>query len=157
MQQSELIDSLLDSMADLATLHAAAASTAERIWSILAEYDETDFQCMVYGESRHGETSRNHLNVNSRTFTVEWNDLCCHLGPTILFKLVQSLARRPGCYLTYDILMENVWQRRCSNTTIRSAVKRLRQAMRDAGMGELADAIRGKGECYGLFPPDNSR
>ena len=154
MQHSDLFDFMLDSLADLADLHAAAASTAERVWSMLAEYEETDFQSMGYGDSCRVETSQNRLRINSRTYTVEWDDLHCHLGPTIFFKLIKRLACRPGCYLTYDILMENVWQRRRSAATIRSAVKRLRKAMRDAGMVDLANAIKGKGECYGLLFPD---
>ena len=93
--------------------------------------------------------------VNPTTFTVEWNGRRCNLGPSILFKLIYLLARRPDRYLTYDILMENVWERRCSNTTIRSAVKRLRRALRDAGMSELAAAIKGWGECYGVFLDGN--
>ena len=85
------------------------------------------------------------------TFTVEWRDLRCDLGPSILFKLIQRLSRRPGRYFTYDILMEDIWERRCANTTVRSAIKRLRRALCDAGMHELAAAIRGRRECYGLF------
>jgi DNA-binding response OmpR family regulator len=93
--------------------------------------------------------------VNPTTFTVEWHGQRCDLGPSILFKLIQRLARRPDHYFTYDILMEEVWEQRCSNTTIRSAVKRLRRAMRDAGMHELATAIRGRRECYGVFIDKN--
>jgi len=51
--------------------------------------------------------------------------------------------------------MEDVWGQRCSNSTVRSAVKRLRRAMRDAGMSELATAIRGQGESYGVFLDDS--
>ena len=47
--------------------------------------------------------------------------------------------------------MDDVWDRRCADTTVRSAVKRLRRALCDADMSDLADAIRGRGQCYGVF------
>ena len=151
MQQYELSEFLLDTFAELATLHAAAAAIAEQAWSKLAKYDEVDLNGIFSGAFPQGSLSEERLTVNPTTFTIEWHGLHCNLGPTILFKLIQRLARRPGRYFTYDILMEDVWERRCSNSTVRSAVKRLRRAMRDAGMSELATAIRGRGESYGVF------
>jgi DNA-binding response OmpR family regulator len=141
MQQHELLEFVLDTFAELATLHTAAAAAAERAWSVLDKH----------GDQQRGCLPRDGLMVNPATFTVEWHGQRCDLGPTMLFKLIQRLARRPGRYLTYDILMEDVWEQRCSNTTIRSAVKRLRRALCDARMPELAAAIRGRRECYGLF------
>jgi len=151
MQQHELFEFVLDAFAELATLHAAAAAAAERAWSMLAKHDESDLQGVSCSDCHRGYLPHDRLMVNPTTFTVEWHGQRCDLGPSILFKLIQRLARRPGRYFTYDILMEDVWEQRCSNTTVRSAVKRLRRAMRDAGMPELAAAIRGRGECYGLF------
>ncbi len=151
MQQHELFEFLLDAFAELATLHAAAAATVERTWSVLAEHDEVDLQGFSCGDLPGRCLPNDRLIVNPTTFTVEWQGQRCYLGSTILFRLIQRLARRPGRHFTYDILMEDVWQRRCSNTIIRSAVKRLRKAMRDAGMPELASAIRGQGQCYGVF------
>jgi DNA-binding response OmpR family regulator len=151
MQQHELLEFLLDTFSELATLHAAAAATAERAWSVLAKHDEADLKGVSCGDRQRGFLPHDRLMVDPTTFTVEWQGQRCDLGPSILFKLIQRLARRPGRYFTYDILMEDVWEQRCSNTTVRSAVKRLRQALRDAGMPELATAIRGRGECYGVF------
>jgi len=151
MQQHELIEFVLDAFAELATLHAAAAAAAERAWSALAKHGDADFQGIFFS-SRHQEClPHDRLVVSPATFSVEWRDRRCDLGSSILFKLIQRLSRRPGRYFTYDILMEDVWERRCSNTTVRSAIKRLRRALRDAGMPELAAAIRGRRECYGLF------
>ena len=151
MQQNELIEFILDAFAELATLHAAAAAASEGAWSVLAKHDEAYFQD-IFCSGRHREClPHDRLVVSPTTFTVEWRDRCCDLGPSILFKLIQRLSRRPGRYFTYDILMEDIWERRCSNTTVRGAIKRLRRALRDAGMPELAAAIRGRGECYGLF------
>lgn len=155
MQHTELYEFLLDTFAEMATLHAAAAAVAEQAWTMLANHDETDLKDISCCDFHPRCPPQGRLKVNPTTYTVEWHGQHCHLGPTILFKLIQRLARRPGRYFTYDILMEDVWQRRCSGATIRSAARRLRQAIRNAGMFELATAIKGRGECYGLFLDDN--
>jgi DNA-binding response OmpR family regulator len=155
MQQHELLEFILDTLSDLGTLHKAAAATAERAWSVLGKHDMADFPGVSCGDQHRDCLSRDRLMVNPATFTVEWHGQHCDLGPTILFRLIQHLAHRPGRYLSYDILMEEVWERRCSNATVRSAVKRLRRALCDAGMPDLAAAIRGRRECYGVFLDDN--
>ena len=123
MQQHELFEFLLDTFAELATLHAAAAVAAEQAWSVLAKQDEAYPQGVSCGDRHRGCLPHDRLRVDPMTFTVEWQGQRCDLGPSILFKLIQRLASRPGRYFTYDILMEDVWEQRCSNTTIRSAVK----------------------------------
>ena len=151
MQQHELIEFVLDAFAELATLHATAVTAAEQAWSVLAKHDDADSQGISCSGRHRKCLPHDRLVVSPMTFTVEWRDLRCDLGPSILFKLIQRLSRRPGRYFTYDILMEDIWERRCANTTVRSAIKRLRRALCDAGMHELAAAIRGRRECYGLF------
>ena len=154
MQPHELFELVLDTLAELATLHKAAAAAAERVWSVLEKHDVADFRCVPCSDQLQGCLPRHHLVVNPATFTVEWHGQRCSLGPTILFRLIQHLARRPGRYFGYDLLMEEVWKQRCSNATVRSAVKRLRRAIYDAGMPELAAAIKGRRECYGVFLDD---
>ena len=85
---------LLDTFAELATLHAAAATAAERAWSTLANHNETSRESILH--ENHGQdcSSQKHLMVDATDFTVRWNGQHCHLGPTILFKLIQRLARR---------------------------------------------------------------
>jgi DNA-binding response OmpR family regulator len=156
MQGHELLEFILDTLTELASLHAAAAAAAERAWSVLDGQDKAVLHNAPYGDQRRNGLSRDRLTVNPTTFTVQWRGQSCNLGPTILFKLIHFLARRPGRYCTYDVLMEHVWGQCCSSTTIRSAVKRLRQAVRDAGMPDLAAAIRGRRECYGVFLDDGS-
>jgi len=154
MQQDKLLELVIDAFAELATLHAAAAATADRVWSALAGHDTAGSEGVFSGGFPRGCLRQHRLIIDAAAFTVKWRDQSCHLGPTILFKLVQRLARRPERYLTYDTLMEDVWDRRCSDTAIRSAIKRLRWALHDAGMLEVAAAIRAQGRCYGLFLND---
>jgi len=156
MQNHDVLKFILNTFTELAALHAAAATAAERAQSVLAKHNEDTLQGVTCSSLNQGCIPPDQLMVDPTNFTMRWNGRYCDLGPTILFKLMQRLARRPGRYFTYDILMETVWERRCSNSTIRSAVKRLRGAMRDAGMPELADAIRGRRECYGLFLEDSN-
>jgi DNA-binding response OmpR family regulator len=155
MQQQELREFILDTLAELASLHADAAAVAERARSVLDQQDMADPHSVPSAGQDESCAPRDGLTADPATFTVEWRGQRCDLGPTILFRLIHFLALRPGRYLTYDILMDSVWERRCSNATIRSAVKRLRQAMCDAGMPDLAAAIKGRGECYGVFLGDN--
>ena len=147
MRQHELVETILDAFAELATLHAAAATTAERAWSALAEQDEADMRQMPCARCQHRQLPTGRPLANAATFSVAWQGRRCDLGPSILFKLIQRLLRRPDRFYPYDVLMDDVWDRRCSNTTVRSAVKRLRRALCDAGMRDLADAIRGRERC----------
>jgi DNA-binding response OmpR family regulator len=154
MQEQELVEFLLNTFAELATLHAAAATAAERAWATLANHNEEASEGASHGIHRQDCSSQRQPIVDATNFSVRWKGQRCNLGPTIPFRLIQHLARQPGRYFSYDILMEDVWGQRCANATVRSAVKRLRRAMREAGMSELADAIRGQREFYGLFPGD---
>jgi DNA-binding response OmpR family regulator len=151
MRQQQLVEIILDAFAELATLHAAAAAAAERAWSVLSEHDDLDVRGIACSQCHHGRFVSDRLRVDTATFTVEWHGRRCDLGPGIPFKLLQRLSRHPDRYYSYSILMTDVWERRCSTSTVRSAVKRLRQALCEVGMDDLADAIKGCGECYGLF------
>lgn len=150
MQQHELVETILDSLAELAALHAAAAAAAERAWSVLAEHDTLEMQGIVCAQCHH-RLAMDRPRIDTAAFTVEWRGRRCDLGPSIPFKLLHRLSRRPDRFYPYDVLMTDVWERRCSNTTVRSAIKRLRRALCDAGMDDLAEAIKGRGECYGLI------
>jgi DNA-binding response OmpR family regulator len=151
MRHHELVEIILDAFAELATLHAAAAAAAERAWSVLSEHEDLELRGVACGQCRHRQLAVDRPRVDAATFTVEWHGRRCDLGPGILFKLLQRLSRHADRYYPYSILMTDVWERRCSKTTVRSAVKRLRRALCEGGMDDLADAIKGRGECYGLF------
>jgi len=57
MRQHELAEMILDAFAELATLHTAAAATAERAWSALAEHDEADLRSMLCACCQHRQLS----------------------------------------------------------------------------------------------------
>jgi DNA-binding response OmpR family regulator len=58
-------------------------------------------------------------------------------------KLFERLARRPNQYLSYERLLDEVWEGTRSFSAIRSVVKTLRGRLVKAGMADLADAIDG--------------
>ena len=83
---------------------------------------------------------------------VRWKGKTCFLGKTIAFKLFARLARRPNHFLSHDLLLDEVWECRVTKEAMRSAVKTLKQKLRQAGMADLAAAINGRQrECYGLI------
>lgn len=89
------------------------------------------------------------------TLSVRWEGKSCHLGYTLPFKLFERLARRPNCFVSYSQLLEDVWCQCRSDAAIRSVVKELKRKLIEAGMLDIAAAIRGEGRCYGLIlePP----
>ena len=90
--------------------------------------------------------------VDASSLSVLWAGKTCPLRHTILFRLAECLARHPDQYIAADQLVRNVWDDGVkSPDTIRSAIRRLRQRFTDAGMDDLAVAIRGTGGRYGLI------
>lgn len=90
--------------------------------------------------------------VDQSTLSLSWAGKSCHLGCGILFRLADRLARRPNQYIATDQLLRDVWDGSLrSPDTIRSAVRHLRERLRDAGMRDLAAAIQGHGGRYGLI------
>jgi len=73
MQQTELYEFLLDTFAEIATLHAAAAAIAEQAWTMLANHDETDLKVVSYCDFNPGCLPQDRLKVNPTTYTIEWH------------------------------------------------------------------------------------
>ena len=90
--------------------------------------------------------------VDDSTLSVIWDGKTCCLRNTVLFRLAGRLARQPNQYISANQLLSDVWDGGVkSPDTIRSAVRHLRQRFIQAGMGDLAIAIRGSGGRYGLI------
>ena len=90
--------------------------------------------------------------IDESRFTVHWNGATGELGATVLFRLFRRLARSAGRFLSIEDLVEDVWGGdHRSGSAVRSAVWNLRSRLRDAGMADLAGAIRAQRQHYGLF------
>lgn len=95
--------------------------------------------------------------VDQATLCVLWAGKSCPLGDSYPFYLFERLCRRPNQFVPHEQLLRDVWDGDVRTyETIRSVVRHLRQRLRDAGMSDLADAIRCRGRRYGLIlaPPD---
>jgi DNA-binding response OmpR family regulator len=96
--------------------------------------------------------------VDRTTFSVRDGTQVCELGNTVCFRFVECLAGDPERRFTFDQVLVAVWdgQRRAA-TTVRSAIFELRSRLREAGMGELANAIHSDGRAYYLRCDGRSR
>lgn len=89
--------------------------------------------------------------TDSGAMTVTWRGRSCKLGNTMLFRLMERLARRPCWRFSYSRLINEVWDGQCrSDETIRSTVRHLKLRLKGAGMGGLAKAIRSDKRHYRL-------
>lgn len=91
-----------------------------------------------------GNSSALSSIIDQDTFSVRWADCTCRLGNTFPFRLLARLARRPNQFISYEVLLKDVWDDEyTSPEAVRSAVKVLRRKLTAAGMAGLAEAIDG--------------
>ena len=137
-----------ETMCRLEEVHAEIALCLNELHVLAVEESLGGDLCLSGG----GHNPNHHPVADHATFSVIWIGRRCFLGRTLAFKLFERLARRPNQYVTYDRLLQDVWNGLRSNEAIRSVVKELRRKLIDAGMSDLADAIDGSNrECYGLI------
>ncbi|MGE0481612.1 MAG: winged helix-turn-helix domain-containing protein [Phycisphaerae bacterium] len=150
----EKVQRLADLVARLAETLMTAAVCADEVRAILrAELDElqlTQRHSLRKGAVRSAPNTR--PLVDASTLSVFWEGRTCLLRQKTLFRLAERLARRPNQYITAGQLLEDVWDGGVkAPETIRSAIRHLRRRLSDAGMADLAAAIRGTGGGYGLI------
>ena len=90
--------------------------------------------------------------ADADTLSINWNGRTCYLGFTLPFQLFEALVRRPNRYITREQLLDDVWGVSRSDAAVRSVVRDLRKRLKEADMGDLAEAIDGS-NCgrYGLM------
>lgn len=92
------------------------------------------------------------IHLDPRSFTISWRGKQCHLGYTLAFRLLETLARRPDQYHSIDYLLSDIWSGQRSRSAVRSAVSDLRRRLTGAGMDDLAAMIDGSNRGhYGLM------
>jgi len=154
----EKTQQLADLTAQLSEILMTAAVCADEMRAILVlEIDShTGARCGRSQDGKLREPSRGRPLVDSSTFSVFWAGKSCRLRRTMLFRLAERLVRQPNQYVTADQFLHDVWEGSVkSPDTIRSAIRRLRQRLSDAGMNGVADAIQGTGGRYGLILDGN--
>jgi DNA-binding response OmpR family regulator len=132
-------------LASLAQSYTATMELMEQTLDLLCE--ELDLDPWSYFQRRQlpqqTRPDRAGLVVDPAQFSVCFGGKVCFLGNTLPFRLLARLARRPGAYVPYEDLLEDVWQGVRSDAAVRSVAKTLRQKLRQAGLGEVADALDG--------------
>jgi hypothetical protein len=153
---SERLIHLINKIEDCCT---AAASCAAEAATLLIDDQPTQ---AAGRQSRTGgnvgpapSTAESRPTADPGSMSIVWHGRRCALGQTTLFKLFSRLSRQANAYVSYDQLLSDVWGGAKADETIRSAVRHLKRRLKDAGMGELADAIRGENHHYVLLldPP----
>jgi DNA-binding response OmpR family regulator len=89
--------------------------------------------------------------VDHAARAITYRGRTCRLGNTLVFRLMERLARRSGHYVTFDRLIREVWDGQArTDDAIRSVMKELRRRLRRGGMRRLADSIEGQNRAYAL-------
>ena len=141
----------------LARAHAIAQQCSEELEQLLGSWDNLkeagDPLANLLGSRLADPGSLfSRPIIDLAAMTVTWGGRTCRLGNTVLFRLMARLAKRPGHYIPFTGLLRDVWQGAVKeDETIRSAVRRLKQRLRDAEMPRLAAAVRAQRRCYGLI------
>jgi Transcriptional regulatory protein, C terminal len=141
-------ESLRRALRTLAESHAATLRLMEQTYGLLTEELALDpFDYFARYDSPIPTLPRPHDSnpiVDEARLLVTFCGRTCFLGNTLPFRLLARLARQPGCYVTHDDLMDEVWDgAHRSESVVRSVVKVLRQKLRLDGLDGLADAIDG--------------
>lgn len=148
-------DDLLTVLDELTALHTAAAALSRRAYDLAALADSCgECEHKLTANYTNGVSGNGQIFVSTATCAVEWHGRRCVLGPSLALNLIHCLSRHPGWFYTYDTLMERVWRCQVSDDAVRALVKRLRRVLTEADMADLAEAIRGRDRCYGLFLTD---
>lgn len=134
----------------LRTAHSDALSCLEEMQALLVEKPTTAVP--LAGGNVPAGRAESILVVDEQTCSIAWKRKACRLGPGICFRFFAFLARHPDRYFTYEQLLLFVWEDQTrTDSAIRTVVRDLRREFREAGLAELADAIRGRAHTYGLF------
>ena len=139
-----------EALANLITVHQCAVAEIERAMRGLNQVLEVEEVRGITASLRMSE-KRGRPSVDRETLSVSWKNHTCFLGSTLLFLFIERLARSPNCYVSHLDLLEEVWGGERKSSTIRGIAKRLRDRLKEAGMGNLAKAIDGsEAGYYGL-------
>ena len=127
---------LLELLRSLATELHAVAARVEDVISAIETQDRADA-----APSRDASIGAPLELIDRTTFTVAWKGKSCYLGCTILFRLIERLARNPNHLVAHQALLDGVWNGPRSGSAIRNAVASLRSKLVAAEMPDLAGAI----------------
>lgn len=82
--------------------------------------------------------------VDRSAFSIRWGAKTCHLGHTILFRVMEVLVSHPDQYVSRELLLDRAWHGSRADSTVRTAIGELRSRLTEAGLPEVAAAIDGR-------------
>jgi len=136
----------------LAEMLMTAAICVEEIRNVVrTEIDAVTGQgeCVGRRPKSNELTAKPRPLLSESTLSVTWNGRSLRFGHTLAYRLLERLARRPNQYVTHLDLLHDVWDdEELATATIRSVVRHLRRRLREGGMTELAEAIKGHNGRY---------
>lgn len=144
---------LRESLKRLAAIHAAEISILEESISILqSELDALTQPRPPVTQNPVATSQMADPRIDYGLMCVVFRGRHCFLGNTLMLRFFERLARRPNCYLSYEVLLNDVWNAVRESSSVRSVVKELRAKFRAAGMSPLSDVIDGSvTRHYGLM------
>lgn len=138
-------DQIRIALYNLVAAHAATIELMERTLLVLDE--ELALEATQYWKARVARVAPSSLHkeiqVDISSLRVTYHGRSCFLGGRLLFRLLEHLARRPNQYFTHEELLDSVWGGIRSDAAVRTAIGRLKNALRASGMEDLAQAIDG--------------
>lgn len=145
--QIERKRAIREALATLASSHAVVVEQLELAFELLnqelAPYEEP-----VAIQTLPLFSSKKNKLVDASSQSVLWKGRTCFLGNNLLFRFFERISRSPNQFISYEVLLEDVWGGRRENSSIRGVAKRLRDRLALEGMAELSSAIDGSNSGF---------
>jgi hypothetical protein len=85
-----------------------------------------------------GSAGNSSLILDDNTLEARYGSKACFLGNGKEYQLLHRLLRRPGHFVTIDVLREDVWEgERVEKNTVQRTVSNLRRRLQDSGITEV--------------------
>ena len=131
-----------EALATLAATHAAAVAQLEIAIRLLTEELNADTNRFASNTMDVFPRRTNDL-VDPENQAVLWKGKRCFLGNNLLFRFFERLSRSPNQYISYRVLLNDVWGGEREHSSIRGVAKRLRDRLAIRGMSDLSSRIDG--------------
>ena len=145
--QTDRRQAVREALAALASTHAAAVAQLETAIRLLTDELNVDPENPFVHVLPLVIRRPNEL-VDAANHSVRWKGRICFLGNNLLFRFFERISRSPNQFISYDVLLDEVWGGRRENSSIRGVAKRLRDRLAQGGMAELSSKIDGSNSGF---------
>jgi hypothetical protein len=140
--RAERRQAIREALASLALTHASAVvqlETAIRLLSEALDVLDDDFAVGLL----EGPPRRQNDFVDMANHSVRWEGKTCFLGNSLPFRFFERISRSPNQYISYRVLLNDVWGGEREHSSIHGVAKRLRDRLNLSGMNNLSEKING--------------